>query len=126
MMNQILINALNLVAEEVYQNAASKGFHDYEESNDQFIARSCANMHGEVSELWEAFRKHKLAELCDKAEAMQELKLEPLNNEEEELADIIIRALDHARRRKIDIGQAVATKHTYNQTRPYRHGGKAA
>lgn len=84
------------------------------------------NIHGEVSELWEAYRRSALAELCDKADKMELLGLEPLTNEEEELADTIIRALDYAKRRNLNIGKAVAVKHAYNVTRPYRHGGKAA
>lgn len=41
-----------------------------------------------------------------------------------ELADIIIRCLDLAAFEGIDIGAAVAQKIAYNDTRPYRHGGK--
>lgn len=126
LMNPLLINALNLIAEEVHRNAKSKGFYDSDETLPEFIARSCANMHGEISELWEACRKHELSKICDKSKAIADICGIPLNCEEEELADIIIRALDHACFRKIDIGKAVALKHAYNQTRSYRHGGKAA
>lgn len=45
---------------------------------------------------------------------------------EEELADIIIRAMDTAKRLGVNIGRAIAVKHAFNATRPHRHGGKAA
>ncbi len=42
-----------------------------------------------------------------------------------ELADCIIRILDLSAALDIDIGHCIAVKMGYNQTRPYRHGGKA-
>jgi hypothetical protein len=45
---------------------------------------------------------------------------------EEELADIIIRAMDTACVFGLDIGNAVKLKHEYNKTRPHKHGGKLA
>lgn len=41
-----------------------------------------------------------------------------------ELADIIIRVLDICGHLDIDIANALADKMAYNETRPYRHGGK--
>ena len=43
-----------------------------------------------------------------------------------ELADVIIRILDVAEGLNIPVTQALIEKHQYNQTRPYRHGGKKA
>jgi NTP pyrophosphatase (non-canonical NTP hydrolase) len=45
---------------------------------------------------------------------------------EEELADIIIRALDTSHQLGLDINAAVNKKMEYNLTRPYRHGNKKA
>ncbi len=45
---------------------------------------------------------------------------------EEELADVIIRVLDFAGGTELDIEGAVMAKMAYNDTRPYRHGGKRA
>ena len=58
------------------------------------VAIFIANLHGECSELWEATRKGRLFENCDKDFAS--LGLSVLNNAEEELADIVIRAMDTA------------------------------
>lgn len=112
--------ALNDLSEVVYKNAEEKGFHDEDSdrSDVQNYAIWTANLHGEVSELWEAARKNQLFDTCDKDCG--------LTCEEEELADIIIRALDTARARHIDIGRAVLTKHEYNTTRSHKHGGKLA
>lgn len=41
-----------------------------------------------------------------------------------ELADIVIRVLDIADHYGIDLQQAILDKHSYNVTRPYKHGGK--
>ena len=110
---------LNELASECYIIAAQHGFHDNDA--DQFrVSEFIANLHGEVSELWEAYRNHKLSDPCGKA------TLEPLTCAEEELADIIIRALDTAVTWDIDIEHAIAVKMAYNRTREHKHGGKAA
>lgn len=43
-----------------------------------------------------------------------------------ELADIVIRVFDLARRAKINIVAEIRRKMRHNKTRPYRHGGKRA
>jgi NTP pyrophosphatase (non-canonical NTP hydrolase) len=112
-MNAEQAEALNAIAEEVYQTAKEHGFHVKES-----VGNWCANLHGEVSELWEAYRKGRLSDPCDKP--IQ------LSCAAEELADIVIRALDTATALGVDIGVAVMVKASYNQTRPFLHGGKRA
>lgn len=41
-----------------------------------------------------------------------------------ELADVLIRLLHFCGKHKIDIAEAVSVKMKYNDTRPYRNGGK--
>lgn len=114
------IATLNDLACMAYTNATAKGFHDGDRVPLPIsrIAEFVANLHGEASELWEAARKGKLGDLCDKGI--------PLTCAEEELADILIRCLDTAVALGVNIGKAVATKHAYNTTRPHKHGGKLA
>ena len=101
--------------ESIHENARNKGFHPSDESTRQFMANQCNNLHGEVSELWEAWRAGKEDELCDKKET-------GLTCTEEELADIVIRAFDLSKRLGFDILIAIQAKHSYNLTRPYKHG----
>lgn len=115
---------LDHIADAVYANACDKGFHPKSETRHQFIEQMSNNLHDEVSELHEAHRNGHLDDPCDKAEGMVELGLQPLTCLEEELADIVIRALDNARHLKVDIARAVDVKHAFNKTRPFRHGGK--
>lgn len=116
-MTQVQLNALNDLARAAYENAKSKGFHDNDGDPVSCYARWTANLHGEVSELWEAARKGILDNACDKS-----INANHLTCEEEELADIIIRVLDTAGARGIDIGRAVDVKMAYNATRPHMHG----
>lgn len=113
---------LNTLRDRVHQLARSKGWYDREVT----VATHVANLHGEVSELWEAYRAGRLNELCDKAEKMRAAGIVPLTCLEEELADIVIRALDMAGHMGVDIELAVESKHAFNMTRPVRHGGKVA
>lgn len=118
-MNETHKTSLNELSKLAYQNAVDKGFHDddYEKSTVELYAKWTANIHGEVSELWEAARKGDLNKPCDKAGNEYFLTCE-----QEELADIIIRVLDTAGARSIDIGRAVQLKMAYNATRPHMHG----
>lgn len=43
-----------------------------------------------------------------------------------ELADSVIRITDLAERMNIDLEWWIAAKHSYNRTRPFRHGNKRA
>ena len=110
-------DVLGVVAAKVFLIAKEHGFHDGDEvgkvSLDR-VAKFCANLHGEVSELWEAARKGHLFDKCDKYCA--------LTCAEEELADIVIRAFDTAHTLGLDIGRAIALKSVYNEKRPHMHG----
>ena len=105
---------LNELRDRIHNAAREKGWYDTLVS----LAALVANIHGEVSELWEAYRQGRLHQPCDKDCG--------LTCVEEELADILIRTLDTAGYMQIDIAKAVELKLAYNATRPHRHGGKAA
>ena len=117
--------AVQRVARRMWQVAADHGFHDADGVELQSasslsvgrIATFIANLHGECSELWEACRKDAMNSLCDKLGCK-------LTNAEEELADIIIRAMDTAYSLGIHIGDAIAEKTRYNRNRPHMHGKK--
>jgi NTP pyrophosphatase (non-canonical NTP hydrolase) len=113
--------AIDRVAKRMYQVAADHGFHDGEtigkgSATVERVAIFIANLHGECSELWEAARDGTLYDKCDKGIA--------LCNAAEELADIVIRAMDTAHGLGIPLGVAIWKKAAYNESRPYRHGKK--
>ncbi len=120
--------ALNAFKLRVWRLAYDKGFHGASRT-ERFtvnVPTHVANIHAEVSELFEAFRNAALDLRCDKAEKMKENGLPILTSLEEELADIFIRVCDFAEDYEVDLERAVAIKHAYNSTRKLRNGGKIA
>ena len=113
---------INEIADAAHQNAIQKGFHDDGLTDAQFIERHTNLLHEEVSELFSAVRTGQWDKPCDKAEKMIALGLPALTCAEEELADIIIRALDQCRRLRLNPERIVMAKHHYNTTRPHLHG----
>lgn len=119
--------AINRIALVLHALAAEKGWHDFvTETDDEYLRRALLNLHGEISETWEAYRNCRLNMPCDKTPQMKALNLPILTCLEEEFADLFIRLLDSAARLKIDLGRAVCAKHLFNHTRSHRHGGKRA
>ena len=102
--------------ELAHDNAVAHGFIE------QTLPESCALLHSEVSELFEAYRKNTLWLPCDKVLPNGQ----SLTSAGEEIADIILRALDISARLGLDIERVVEIKHAYNVSRPYLHGGKLA
>lgn len=129
---------LNQLRDYVSQNAKDKGFRDQmaegltpEQWNGRIgelisAAVFTANLHGEASEFWEAFRKGRLHKPCDKADQMEAAGLPGLTYVEEEIADVLIRTLDTAEFFGVDVGKAVSVKAAFNKTREHLHGGKKA
>lgn len=111
-----------------YARSKANGFKENEDQISQCekVAVLLINMHGEISEAWEAYRAGKLNAPCDKAAKMEALGLRPLTCLEEELADIGIRLLDSAEALGVNLEEVIGIKHEYNGSRPYKHGGKLA
>lgn len=101
--------SINQLAKKIYQANKEKGFWEVPRNNAELIAL----MHSELSEALEADRK----DLMDD-------KLPHRTGFEVELADALIRILDCAGARDLDIGGAIFEKLEYNKTRPYKHGKK--
>lgn len=118
---------LNDLSKEIHQNAVNHGFWEEKKS----FGDVTALFHSEISEAFEEYREgrepteiyyssknksflnRKQTQACNKPEGI------PI-----ELADCIIRILDYCDHEGIDIEEAIRIKHEYNQSRPYRHGGK--
>jgi len=112
---------IDTMAQRMYSIAEEHGFHegDIVGAVPADFGRYIANLHGEVSELWEAYRKGHLHDKCDKPGCN-------LTCAEEELADIGIRLMDTSVQLGVSLGRAMQAKAAYNKTRSYRHGGKKA
>lgn len=119
-----IIIDLPTLMHEIHANAREKGFHDDSQPLIVYMANMCNNTHGEVTELWDAWRAGKENDPCDKAQKMGELGLMQLTTTEEELADLFIRTCDIAERLNIDLVRAVNAKHAFNKSRPHMHGKK--
>jgi NTP pyrophosphatase (non-canonical NTP hydrolase) len=111
--------SLNGLRDLCFRIAVSKGWHDKHDKNDPqtFPALLCL-VHSEVSEALEDYRMG-LAVTAQQANADGKPYGIP-----SELADIIIRVMDICGLYGIDIDKAVKEKLQYNESRPYRHGGK--
>lgn len=128
------ITDINLLAGDIFDDNAAKGFWDQPETAFQYFsadntqalnvlvlpqdqytklkkAEKIALMHSELSEALEGIRKDKMDEHCPE-----------FTSEEVELADALIRILDYAGGFKLRLGEAVLAKLAYNRSRPHKHG----
>ena len=93
-----------------HRMAKEKGWWDTPRS----IAECICLMHSELSEALEGVRK----------DNPPDSRIPEFSSLEAELADVIIRIMDLAGRYQYDVAGAVEAKMDYNQSRPYKHGGK--
>ena len=118
------------VAEVCFKTARSKGWwNEYHIGRgprsirltpDQIAAKLCL-IHSEVSEALEEVRgKRPITETGGSAS----LRGDKPKGFASELADIVIRVFDLAGGLGIDIAEAIRIKMAYNESRPFRHGGK--
>ena len=135
---------LNELAKEVYNIAKAHGWHEEDRGFPEIVALC----HSELSEALEEYRNgrpnkwYACEEIfgsgnpCDPKDQYEcanysfkdKCKYRSAKPEgiAVEMADCIIRILDWCGKEKIDIDSIIREKINFNQTRPYRHGGKKA
>lgn len=102
----------------IHQYAKDKGWWD---QDNRSFGDMCALFHSEISEAYEEYRNgHDVTEVYTNPDNPNKPEGIPV-----ELADCLIRILDYFGHIGVDLQTILQQKHAYNQTRSYRHGGKA-
>lgn len=116
---QTNLDAVQALAESINKWAGAKGFWHTPVHPDDGEARvidrlvRCQKLMLTVSEL---------SECMEGLRKPQPSNIPPFTNEEEEIADAIIRLLDYAGQYRLRIGDAIGAKMAVNEGRPFKHG----
>jgi NTP pyrophosphatase (non-canonical NTP hydrolase) len=106
-MNQLLINAINVLCEDCHNNSKAHGFWDEKRNRGEMFAL----MHSEISEALE----------YDRHGDPESDHIKGFSGVEEELADVLVRVFDFAGGFNLRLGQALNAKIEFNKTRPHKH-----
>ena len=119
---------INKLSKEIHQNAKDKGFFESERNLGEMLCL----IHSEVSEALEADRDgnycdenlNSIIEIKNNEEFQQKFETNIKNTFEDELADVMIRVLDLAGYKNIDLELHIKAKMRYNALRKQKHGKK--
>lgn len=132
---------INKLSKEIHQNAKEHGFFDDKKN----IGEMLALIHSEVSEALECDRKDKYYSNCideqkwfidgmaekyyghtfnDDSFFEEQFEKRVKDTFEDELADIMIRVMDLAAFKEVNLENHIKAKMRYNAMRPHKHGKK--
>lgn len=126
---------INELSKQIHENNKQKGFYEDEKN----IGEMLALIHSEVSEALEADRKNRYhpENFTDDvpkittingwerpADFYDDFETYTKDTFEDELADIMIRVMDLAAFKGIDLEEHIKAKMRYNSMREYKHGKK--
>ena len=119
---------INELAKEIHENNKIKGFYEDKKN----VGEMLCLIHSEVSEALEADRKGWDSMITSKASLFDlddiqfklEFQSEIKSSFADELADVMIRVMDLAEYKNIDLEAHIKAKMRYNSLREYKHGKK--
>ena len=106
------------IQKAVWRTAEEHGWHGDNDS----VPVKLVMIHSEVSEALEEYRN--TPPECEISDLYYSVDSDKPEGFGIELADIVIRVLDLAEMLGMDLTDLILTKMEYNESRPYRHGGK--
>ena len=119
---------INELGKEIHKNAVSKGFYEDKKN----IGEMLCLIHSEISEALEADRKnnytktdiYSVNQWIDDENFTHYFKENVKDTFEDELSDIMIRVMDLATFKGINLEEHIKAKMRYNSMREHKHGKK--